>query len=182
MIPKRITDYLESRKLAYRRLPHEPAPTAPELAASVHVTGRHVAKSVVIEAESQRYIAVLPACDRLDEQLLAEVLKARSVRLLDEPEFAKLFPDCEPGAEPPFGRLFDMPVVLDESLADRNESIVFRAGSHTEALEMLYIDFERIERPIVAHITRETPEHPAPRLPPEALCTCDLPTRLRSVP
>ena len=154
MIPLRIREYLDSRGAPYRTLPHPAALTAQELAAAVHRTGRRVAKTVLVEAEAQRYLAVLPACDTLDEELLADVLQARSVRLLREREFADLFPDSELGAEPPLGRLYDLQVVLDDSLADRNEDIVFRAGSHSEAVQMRYVDYERIERPIVAAIAR----------------------------
>lgn len=153
MIPERILSYLSGRGITYERLTHPPVLTAQELAAVLHVTGHRVAKSVLLEAESERYMAVLPACERIDERRVADVLQARSIRLLTEGEFAQLFPDCELGAEPPFGKLYDLPVILDESLADRSESITFRAGSHTEAIRMRYIDYERIERPIVAGIT-----------------------------
>jgi len=154
MIPERIREYLDSRGAPYRTLPHPIARTAQELAESVHRSGKRVAKSVMVEAESERYLCLLPACDTLDEDLLADVLQARSVRLLHEREFADLFPDSEVGAEPPFGHLYDIQVVLDDSLADRNEDIVFRAGSHSEAVQMRYVDYERIERPIVAAIAR----------------------------
>jgi Ala-tRNA(Pro) deacylase len=154
MIPKRITDYLDSVHVGYRRLPHETAITAQDLAAALRISGRRVAKSVIVEAEGQRFIAVLPANEMLDEGRLAAALGARSVRLLTESEFTSLFPDCDPGAEPPFGRLFDLPVVMDSSLADRNLNLIFRAGSHTEAVELRYFDFERMERPIEAAIGR----------------------------
>jgi Ala-tRNA(Pro) deacylase len=155
MIPAKIIQYLDGKGINYRRIPHARAVSAQELATTLHISGERVVKTVLIEAESERCLAVLPACEHLDEALIADVLGARSIRVLEEAEFKDLFPDCEVGAEPPFGRLYDIKVVLDDSLADRNEDLVFRAGSHEEAVEMRYIDYERIERPIVAHIARE---------------------------
>jgi len=109
------------------------------------VPGRRVAKSVMVKANGQAWIAVVPATEVLDEDRLAAVLDAPAVRLLHESEFEGLFPDCEPGAEPPFGGLYGLPVVIDSALAEA-ETIVFRAGSHEEAIEMRYQDFYRLEK------------------------------------
>lgn len=145
MIPRHIIEYLDSHAVPYQRLLHRRAITAQELAATVHVPGRRVAKAVMVKADGQAWIAVLPATEVLDEDRLASVLDAPTVRLLHESEFEGLFPDCEPGAEPPFGGLYGLPVVIDSALADA-ESIVFRAGSHEEAIEMRYEDFYWLEQ------------------------------------
>jgi Ala-tRNA(Pro) deacylase len=157
MIPGRIAAYLGREGVEYRYLPHPWVARAEDLAASLHVPPERVAKCVLIEAEARRYMAVLPANQRLDEAWAADLLHARSVHLLAESELAPLFPDCEVGAEPPFGRLFDMSVVLDASLADRNIDLVFNAGTHTDAIAMRFIDFERIERPMISALSSVVP-------------------------
>jgi Ala-tRNA(Pro) deacylase len=144
MIPGRIIEYLHSHGVPYERRLHRRVITAQELAATVHVPGRRVAKSVMVEANGQVWIALLPATELVDEDRLASVLNVPAVRLLDESEFEGLFPDCEPGAEPPFGGLYGLPVVIDSALAEA-ETILFRAGSHEEAIEMRYDDFYRLE-------------------------------------
>jgi Ala-tRNA(Pro) deacylase len=154
MIPERIIEYLRNHGVAYERRFHRRAITAQELAAAVHLPGRQVAKSVMVKANGQIWIAVLPATELVDEDRLAPVLGARSVHLLHESEFESLFPDCEAGAEPPFGGLYGLPVVIDSALA-KAESILFRAGSHEEAIEMRYEDFYRLEgQPMVGAIGR----------------------------
>ena len=144
MIPERIIEYLRSHAVPYKRRLHRRVITAQELAAAIHVPGRRVAKSVMVKANGQVWIAVLPATEVIDEDRLAAVLGARAVRRMQESEFEGFFPDCEPGAEPPFGGLYGLPVVIDSALAEA-ESIVFRAGSHEEAIEMSYQDFYRLE-------------------------------------
>jgi len=158
MIPQSIIDYLDGRAVAYRRRLHRRAITAQELAATVHVPGRQVAKSVLVKADGKVFIAVLPATEMLDEDQVAIALDASSVRLLRESEFERFFPDCEPGAEPPFGGLYGLPLVIDSSLAEA-ESIIVRAGSHEEAIEMQYEDLYRLEgEPRVAPISRTCTE------------------------
>jgi Ala-tRNA(Pro) deacylase len=150
MIPERIVQYLREVRIPFTRRWHAKAVTAQELAASLHVTGFRVAKSVLLDVDGQRWIAVLPAPERVDTERLAEALDARHVRLLDEPEFDGLFPECELGAEPPFGRLYGLPVVVDTSLAGE-DWIIFRAGSHEETIAMAYEDFARLEQPKIAN-------------------------------
>ena len=145
MISRQIVDFLEKHDVPYERHSHRRACTAQELAAAMHVPGRRVAKSVIVKAGDRIWMAVLPASEVVDGELLAGVLGAPSVRLLDEEEFERFFPGCEAGAEPPFGSLFGLPVVVDSTLAE-SERIVFRAGSHEEAIEIRYEEFRRLER------------------------------------
>lgn len=145
MIPQRIVRYLDSHAVPYDHRLHRCAITAEELAATLHVPGSQVAKSVVVKAGDQIWIAVLPATRIVDERRLSALLDVPALRLLHEPEFEGMFPDCEPGAEPPFGALFGLPVVVDASLAECDR-IVFRAGSHEESIVMRYEDFYRLEK------------------------------------
>lgn len=145
MISNRIIEYLQSNGIPFQRRPHQRAISASELAQSLHVTGYRVAKSVVVEADGRRYIVVLPAPELVNVSQLSELLGAPA-RLLDEREFAPLFPDCEVGAEPPFGKLYGLPVIMDRSL-ETAPRLLFRAGSHTESLEMAYEDFVALEKP-----------------------------------
>jgi Ala-tRNA(Pro) deacylase len=144
MIPREIIDLLERNDVPYEVRVHRRACTAQELAAATHVPGRRVAKSVIVKGGDQIWIAVLPASEVVDEELLAGVLGVPSVRLLDEANFEGLFTGCEPGAEPPFGTLFGLPVVVESTLAEADR-ILFCAGSHDEAIEIHYEDFRRLE-------------------------------------
>ncbi|HEY3447941.1 MAG TPA: YbaK/EbsC family protein [Myxococcales bacterium] len=153
MIPPKIVQYLMENHVPFKRQWHTRAVSGQELAAALHVTGYRVAKSVLVEADGTTYIAVLPAAEMLDEKLFARAVGAQDVRFLPEARFARLFPDCEVGAEPPFGGLYGVAVVLDERLAG-DQMLVFRAGSHEETLEMRGDDFYALESPITAPIGR----------------------------
>ena len=144
MIPSRITEYLERNKVPFKRRPHSQAVSAQELAASLHISGYCVAKSVLVAVDGEKWIAVLPAAETVDLVRLAASLRAPRVELLTEADFAPIFPECELGAEPPFGGLYGLPVIVDSALSNAGW-IILRAGSHQESLQMAYSDFVALE-------------------------------------
>jgi Ala-tRNA(Pro) deacylase len=151
MIPSDIVKYVMDHRTPFARHWHPRAVGAQELAATIHVSGYRVAKSVIIDADGSKCIAVLPAAEMLDETRAALALGKRTARLVSESELERLFSSCELGAEPPFGGLYGLPVVADEKLADF-DSVVFRAGSHEETIEMKWDDFVDLENPVIAPI------------------------------
>jgi len=152
MVPRQVVDFLETERVAYEVLTHEKAYTAQGVAASLHVRGRDFAKAIVLKARDGRpLMAVIPGPRHVDLGALGKLVGS-PVEMASEEEFAALFPGCELGAEPPFGSLYKLPVYLDESLLEDRE-IVCNAGSHTEAIRMKRVDFERLVHPIVARLS-----------------------------
>lgn len=147
-----IETYLKDAGAGYEKHEHVTAYTAQELAAEEHVSGHAVAKSVLVVADGRDVLCVLPACCKIDLKKLAKVLRAKKCRLADEAELAKVFPDVEVGAEPPFGEPYGLTTVVDEQLAGC-EAITFNAGSHHEAIRMSYADYARIAKPDVHDVS-----------------------------
>jgi Ala-tRNA(Pro) deacylase len=131
---------------------HSAACTAREVAASAHVTGKELAKTVIVKLDKQMAMAVLPANRKIVLQDLREATGSDQVKFASEEEFKQQFPDCETGAMPPFGNLYGMEVYAAASLAE-NEEIAFNAGSHTEVIKLAYRDFERLVKPKVVSFT-----------------------------
>jgi Ala-tRNA(Pro) deacylase len=144
----RLKTYLDENKVHYTLMSHSPAYTAQAAAATMHVPGKELAKSVVVTAGDQHALAVLPASFHVNLKKLGELL-GKSARLASEQEFISLFQDCELGAMPPFGQLYKLPVFVDRSL-EADEEIVFNAGTHRDAIRMKYADFKRLVSPKVA--------------------------------
>ncbi len=141
----RLKELLDKNKVRYTAMTHSPAYTAQAAAATLHVPGKELAKTVVVKAGKEMALAVLPASYHVNLKKLGEVL-GKPVKLASEEEFASLFPDCELGAMPPFGVLYDLPVVADKVLAE-DEEIVFNAGTHRDAIRMRFEDFEKLAKP-----------------------------------
>jgi Ala-tRNA(Pro) deacylase len=146
---ERLENYLRDNRVPFEIHHHPTAFTAQELAASEHTPGKMVAKVVMVLADGELVMLALPAPYQADLDRVSRVLEATEVRLAHEDEFAPAFPDCEVGAMPAFGNLYDIPVYVDEALAE-DETIVVQAGTHTDALRLKYADFERLVEPTVA--------------------------------
>ncbi|HEX2340800.1 MAG TPA: YbaK/EbsC family protein [Vicinamibacterales bacterium] len=148
-IPSSISNYLERNGVRYSVVEHPLAYTAQEEAAAAHVPDREWAKAVVCMVDNHPTLAVLPADRLVDLERFRAACGAVSVRLASEDELRPLYSDCEVGAMPPFGPLYEQPVLVDKSLTSDPE-ILFNAGSHREAIRMRYRDFEDLVKPTVA--------------------------------
>ena len=149
---KTLKQFLDKEKIKYVSIVHSTAYTAQEVAASAHITGKELAKTVIVELDGKVAMAVLPANRKIVLQDLREVTGSDEVKFASEEEFKQRFPDCETGAMPPFGNLYRMEVYAAAALAD-NDEIAFNAGSHTEVMKLAYKDFERLVKPKVVSFT-----------------------------
>lgn len=152
MLAQRLKDYLDREGVRYTSLVHTTAFTAQEVAAAAHVSGRTLAKTIIVSLDGELAMAVLPANRKVIIQDLHDVTGAEQVRFATETEFKARFPDCETGAMPPFGNLYGMEVFVAPSLVE-DEEITFNAGTHTEAMRMKYADFERLVHPTILSFT-----------------------------
>lgn len=148
MPAKKLKEYLDSNNIKYLSIKHSPAYTAQEIAAKSHISGKELAKTVIVRINNKVAMAVLPASYKIDFEALMEVTGTGNVILAGEEEFKYMFPDCEIGAMPPFGNLYDLDVYVAKALTEDDE-ISFNAGTHTELIRMAYKDFERLVQPKV---------------------------------
>ncbi len=148
-ILKRLQSYLDANKIPYELVNHQKAYTAHDVAQTLDVPGKFVAKVVMVKADNYFVMTVLPSTWRVDLKQLRDVLEARDLRLATESEIANMFPDCQVGAMPPFGNLYGVEVYVDQLLTE-DESIVFEAGSYVGAMKLRYKDFADLVRPKVA--------------------------------
>ena len=150
---ERLEGHLRENGVPFEVQHHPRVITAQDVAATEHVPGRMLAKVVMVLADGEMIMLALPAPYEEDLEKAGKVLGAREVRLAEEEEFADAFPDCEVGAMPPFGNLYGLPVYVEEALAE-DETIFFRAGTHTDTMSVRYADFERLVDPTVAEFAR----------------------------
>jgi len=147
-IPNRLLEFLNSRHVPYQLITHAKRFTAQELAEIEGVPGNQHAKVVMVKSNGMHRMTVLPS-DRMVDLDKLEKVTGKDWTIEDEDEFSELFPDCETGAMPPFGELYDLPMYLDKSLKNCDE-IVFEAGTHTDAIKMKYRDYESLAHAEVA--------------------------------
>lgn len=141
-----ILNRLQQEGVEFEISRHPKTFTAQELAAAEHVPGANVAKPVLVRADGEYVLCVLPASRRLNLNAVADALCVNRVELTEEATMVDVFPGCELGAEPPIGAFFGLGTLVDYSLM-ADDYIVFQAGSHTESVRMAWDDFERLAEP-----------------------------------
>lgn len=142
----KLRNLLKENRVAHEVIRHPVAFTATSVAGAAHIPGREMAKTVVVDLDGQHVLAVVPATRKVDLERLRQATGALTVELAEEQDFMTDFPECEPGAMPPFGNLFGMKTFVEPHLAE-DRDIAFNAGTHTEVVRMAYEDFERLARP-----------------------------------
>jgi Ala-tRNA(Pro) deacylase len=148
MTDTKLKEFLENHHVKYDSLPHSPAFTSQEIAASAHVSGKQLAKTVIVKTDGKLAMVVLLANDHVNFTKLKQATRSASVDLASESEFKDKFKNCEVGAMSPFGNLYGMPVYVSDHLTEQ-QHILFNAGSHSELMGVDYQDFARLVKPTV---------------------------------
>jgi Ala-tRNA(Pro) deacylase len=151
MPANKLREFLDSQQVKYVSISHSPAYTAQEVAASAHVRGKDLAKTVMITLDGKMAMIVLPASRKIGFNMLQDAAGTQDVQLASERAFCDMFPGCEVGAMPPFGNLYGMDVYASK-LLEQDAEIAFNAGSHTELIRLAYADFVRLVNPKVVRL------------------------------
>ena len=143
---KHLKKFLDDKKVRYEIIPHTTQYTAQGVAQVTHISGKEIAKTVMVKLDGKSAMVVIPASTKVDLELLKQETRAREVQLANEDDFMNIFPDCEIGAMPPFGNLYKIKVYVSKLLAE-DEEVAFNAGNHRELIKMKFSDFKRLTRP-----------------------------------
>jgi Ala-tRNA(Pro) deacylase len=149
---RRLRELLDGYQVKYTVISHSPAYTAQEVAESSHITGKEIAKTIIVELDGELTMVVVPASRDIDFEYLKEETDSEHAELVKEDQFKDRFPDCEVGAMPPFGHLYGMKLIVDDRLSQDRE-IAFNAGNHRELVRMRFSDYKRVAEPRILDLT-----------------------------
>jgi Ala-tRNA(Pro) deacylase len=152
MAIRRTLEFLDGESVKYVVMHHSAAYTAQEVAASAHIPGKCMAKTVIVDIDGSLALAVVPADRDVEMGMLRTAARAQSVALADPSQFADRFEGCQLGMEPPLGNLFGMETYVDKGMT-KQDWIAFNAGSHTDVIEMAFNDYLRVAHPKVVKIS-----------------------------
>lgn len=142
----KLKEFLNSHKIKYVVISHSPAFTAQQVAESAHISGKEMAKTVMVKLDGKLAMVVVPSNVKLDLNDIQTRAGSPKAELANEHEFADKFPGCELGAMPPFGNLYEMDVYLDKALS-KGKQLAFNAGSHSELIQLACEDYLRLVNP-----------------------------------
>lgn len=153
IVSEKLNEYLKDHHIDYEVLMHSRAYTAQETAEAIHFSGKSFIKPVMLKADGRKVMAAIPADGVLDYEYVRDCLEIHYLGLLKETEFPEMFGECEPGAMPPFGNLYGIPLYLDSSFKDKNE-VFFNAGTHRAVIRMKSADYVRLADPQICPLIR----------------------------
>lgn len=146
-----LKQFLNLNEINYLIIQHAPAFTAQCIAEAARVSGRHFAKTVMVDLDGRLALAVIPAMRRVDLPRLARAVGVAQAVLASEAQFQGHFPGCELGAMPPFGNLFGMETYVSRDLSQAQE-IAFNTGSQSEVMLLAWQDYAHLAKPQVIEL------------------------------
>ena len=111
-----------------------------------------IVKTALLNMDGNYAIMVLRHSEKIDIERMKDLLNAQSIKVVQEEECQKLFPNCDVTALPALGRLFNMPVYCSPT-ALAEESICFNVGTHEKVVEVRVDDYLELEHPHVGNFT-----------------------------
>lgn len=137
-----LHEFLNSHHLPYDTYRHPHSESSRETVAASWQPGDKVAKAVLLRDGDGYLLAVLPANRRLHFGELHHQV-GHHVGLATEQEVERVFADCETGAIPPSGPLYDVQTMVDDSLLQEPD-VFFEGGDHSHLVHMLQRDFRKL--------------------------------------
>lgn len=123
-----LRNFLDHHDVRFEPVTHSRTFEMARAAQAAHVSGKNVAKGVMVKTDGDYVLAVTPASRKVDMDSLGRYL-GTSVTLASEAEAARRFPDCEFGAIPPLGAAYGLDTIIDDDMLG-DEDVFFEGGDH----------------------------------------------------
>ncbi len=152
----RLQRLLDEAGVDYTQIHHRRDFRARDTAHDTHTPEVEFAKTVLVWIDGKPAMAVLPADKHLSPSRLRKALGAQRVHVASESDVRQLCTDCEVGAVPPFGALYDLPVYASRAL-EEDEEITFNGGTHDQAFRLAFADWVRLAKPKLVALAKYDP-------------------------
>ncbi len=150
---QKIITLLDDVGVSYELLEHEPIWTSEDAARVRGFLVAEGAKSLLLKADGEFVLIVIPGDRRLSSSKLRKLLNARDVRFA-RPEEVKRVMGCEVGACYPIGNFLDVRTIVDASLG-KNEYVSFNIGRHDRSVRMRWEDFKKVAKFEIADVVED---------------------------
>jgi Ala-tRNA(Pro) deacylase len=150
-----LTRFLDEHAVAYEVVEHPERFTAASEARAAGTDPDDAAKDVVLRRGDEYVLAVIPASTQLDLRKAADLLgDGGELRLADEADIARRFPEFELGALPPFGPILKVEEIVDRRLLD-HERVLCSGGDHRHSVRVDPKEMVRVSSATVGDLARD---------------------------
>jgi len=160
-ISKKIIDYLKKKKYKFEIVEHKTTYTAYDTARTTQKQGKKVKseeiiKALVVKADKDHFLALVPAVKRLDKKKLLKTINAlkkknkekslKSLDLAKEAWMKKNIPG-KVGATPPFKELLKIDIYIDAVLA-KQKNLYVGSGEYEYSIKLAAKQYLKNEMPM----------------------------------
>jgi len=148
--PNKTIKYLEDAGIKHDILEHKTVYTAIDAAHTMKRKMEQVTKSLLIKADKDYFVVLLPADHNLDLDKLKKVVSKeqnKDVKVIKIPgeKIAREVLKVKNDAMAAFGSLYKVPVIVEKKLANVKKAI-FSSESFNHSVEMAVKDFVKLEQ------------------------------------
>lgn len=148
----KVTKFLDKAKVKYKTLAHKVVFTAHDVSATTKKKLSEIAKVVLVKADKDFVLVVLPAGKYVDFSGIKKALKAKKVSIASEKDITKYL-KTKVGLLHPFGSEYNLQTLLDKGMS-RTKKMVASAGTYTDSVEIALKDFEKLVKPILGNFSK----------------------------
>ncbi len=151
-IPVKVEKFLVSKKAKYAPIAHRTVYTTFDAAMTLKVPPAQVAKTLLIKADRDLLMVVVPGNKNLDFTRLKKIINdyrkdqelksIRKISLASEKLIENKFTKS-PGVLPPFGELYDLDTYIDKALL-RASQLILSSGLFDVSLQMSPAEFTKV--------------------------------------
>jgi len=153
-LPVKLVKYLEKAGVKHEILEHRTVYTAIDAAATLRRKLEEIIKTLLIQADRDYYLILLPAGQNVDFDKLKKAIekmsgkKIKSVKIPSEKIMEKVL-KIKAGALSAFGQFHKLPVIAEKNLS-KAKKVVLSGGSLNHSVEMTAKDFVKLENAVLA--------------------------------
>ncbi len=141
-----VTKFLDSAKIKYEILEHKLVYTAHDAAQTTKRKLSEIAKVVLVKADKNFVLIVLPAGKYVDFSGIKKALKAKKVSMATEKDITEYL-KTKVGLLHPFGSQYKLQTLLDKGMS-KSKKMITSAGTYTHSVELSLKDFEKLTQPL----------------------------------
>jgi len=134
-IPKKIINFLNKSEVKYEVIKHRPVYTAIDKARTLKIKGGLVGKTVILKSNKSVFIVLIPAETIVNLEKIEKILNLKKVGFANEKWLKENLKGVKEGAVPPFGPIWNLPVLVDKLLL-KNSKIIINSGERTESIQL----------------------------------------------
>lgn len=137
-----LHDYLDSIDSSYNVITHDKTGSSSQTASISHISGKKLAKGVLLRSDGGYLLAVVPANRKVDLGKISHITHQR-LGLATEDDISEIFTDCAPGAIPPIGQAYGLDMLVDDRLID-SEDLYCEGGDHESLIHVSSNEFRYV--------------------------------------